>query len=216
MEADAADVEFADGKFTVKGTDKVKLFGEVAFAAYVPHNFPHATMEPGLEESAFYDPGNFTFPGGTHVVEVEIDPETGVVKVLDVCAADDVGNVINPMIVDGQVQGGLAQGIGQALFEEAVYDEDGQLVTSSYMNYNMPRANDFPFFKVGNHVTACTHNPLGTKGVGECGAIGVPPAVINSVLDALASVGVTDMSMPATPQKVWRAIQDAKNSKAAE
>jgi carbon-monoxide dehydrogenase large subunit len=212
MEADAGDVEFADGKFTVKGTDKAKAFGEVAFAAYVPHNYPLATMEPGLEESAFYDPGNFTFPGGTHVVEVEIDPDTGTVKVLDVCAADDVGTVINPMIVDGQIQGGLAQGIGQALFEEAAYDDDGQLVTSSYMNYTMPRASDLPFFKVGNHVTPCTHNPLGAKGVGEVGAIGVPPAVINAVLDALAPVGVTDISMPATPQKVWKAIQAAKKA----
>ena len=216
LEADVADIEFTDGRFVVKGTDRAKLFGEVAFAAYVPHNFPHATMEPGLEESAFYDPGNFTFPGGTHIVEVEIDPETGLVKVLDVAVADDVGVIINPMIVEGQIQGGLAQGIGQALLEEAAYDEDGQLLTASYMSYTMPRAGDFPFFKVGNHVTACTHNPLGAKGVGEVGAIGVPPAVINSVLDALSVVGVKDISMPATPQKVWRAIQDAKRPAAAE
>ncbi len=217
LEADVADIEFKDGKFTVKGTDRAKAFAEVAFAAYVPHNYPLATLEPGLEESAFYDPANFTFPGGTHFVETEIDPETGTVKVVDVVVADDCGTVINPMIVDGQVQGGLAQGIGQALFEEAAYDADGQLLTASYMNYTMPRAADLPFFQVGNHATPCTHNPLGTKGVGEVGAIGVPPAVINSVLDALASVGVTDISMPATPQKVWRAIQDAKkNTRAAE
>ncbi len=132
------------------------------------------------------------------------------VKVVDVAVADDVGAVINPMIVDGQIQGGLAQGIGQALLEEAAYDEDGQLLTASFMNYTMPRAGDFPFFKVGNHATPCTHNPLGVKGVGECGAIGVPPAVINSVLDALWSLGVRDMSMPASPQKVWRAIQEAQ------
>jgi carbon-monoxide dehydrogenase large subunit len=215
LEADVGDIEFKDGRFVVKGTDRAKAFAEVAFAAYVPHNYPLATLEPGLEESAFYDPANFTFPGGTHIVEVEVDPETGVVKVVDVAVADDVGVVINPMIVDGQIQGGLAQGIGQALFEEAAYDEDGQLLTASYMNYTMPRAADFPFFKVGNHVTACTHNPLGSKGVGEVGAIGVPPAVINSVLDALAVVGVKDISMPATPQKVWRAIQAAKGASAA-
>ena len=152
-----------------------------AFTAYVPHNYPHEELEPGLEESAFYDPANFTFPGGCHITEVEIDPETGVVKVVDVAAADDIGTVINPMIVDGQVHGGLVQGIGQALYEEAVYDEDGQLKSGTYMNYTMPRAADFPMFKVGFHVTACTHNPLGSKGVGEVGSIGVPPSVINAV-----------------------------------
>jgi aerobic carbon-monoxide dehydrogenase large subunit len=210
LEANVADIEFKDGNFRVVGTDRVKAFGEIAFAAYVPHNYPIDTVEPGLEENAFYDPKNFTFPGGTHFVEVEIDPETGVVEVLDVAIADDVGVIINPMIVDGQAHGGLAQGIGQALFEEAIYDKDGQLVNSSFLNYVMPRAADLPNFKVGNHVTACTHNPLGVKGVGEVGAIGVPPAVINAVLDALAPLGVTDISMPATPEKVWRAIQAAK------
>ncbi|MCW5802991.1 MAG: xanthine dehydrogenase family protein [Deltaproteobacteria bacterium] len=210
LEASAADVEFVDGKYRVVGTDRAKAFGEVAFAAYVPHNYPIETVEPGLEENAFYDPKNFTFPGGTHLVEVEVDPETGVVEIAEVAIADDVGVVINPMIVDGQAHGGLAQGIGQALLEEAVYDADGQLVNGSYLNYVMPRAADLPFFKVGNHVTACTHNPLGIKGVGETGAIGVPPAVINAVIDALAPLGVTDISMPATPEKVWRAIQAAK------
>src|SRR6185436_10386274 len=136
----------------------------------------------------------------------------GVVSLANVVAADDVGTIINPMIVDGQMHGGLAQGIGQALFEEGVYDESGQLLTGSYMTYGMPRAADFPFFKVGNHTTACTHNPIGAKGVGEVGAIGVSPAVINAILDALRPLGVTDLSMPATPEKVWRAIQDAKRS----
>jgi carbon-monoxide dehydrogenase large subunit len=144
------------------------------------------------------------------VVEVEIDPETGATKIVGVAVADDVGTVVNPMIVDGQIHGGLAQGIGQALLEECAYDDGGQLVTGSFLNYTMPRATDFPFFEVGNHVTACTHNPLGAKGVGEVGAIGVPPAVINAVLDALAPLGVKDISMPATPQKVWQAIQNAK------
>jgi aerobic carbon-monoxide dehydrogenase large subunit len=212
LEAGEGDIEFKEGKFTVAGTDRSKAFGEIAFAAYVPHNYPIETVEPGLEESAFYDPKNFTFPAGAHAVEVEIDPDTGVVTLMDVVAADDVGTIINPLIVDGQMHGGLAQGIGQALFEEGVYDESGQLLTGSYMTYGMPRAADFPFFKVGNHTTACTHNPIGAKGVGEVGAIGVPPAVINAILDALRPLGVNDISMPATPEKVWRAIQTAKGA----
>jgi carbon-monoxide dehydrogenase large subunit len=214
LEANVADIEFSDGKYTVVGTDREKSFGEVAFTAYVPHNYPIDTVEPGLEDSAFYDPKNFTFPGGCHIVEVEVDPETGVVEVKDVAIADDVGVIINPMIVDGQAHGGLAQGIGQALLEEAVYDSGGQLLAGSYMSYCMPRAADLPMFKVGNHVTACTHNPIGIKGVGEVGAIGVPPAVINAVIDALTPLGVTDITMPATPQKVWRAIQAAQGGAA--
>ncbi|HEY8021942.1 MAG TPA: xanthine dehydrogenase family protein molybdopterin-binding subunit [Thermoanaerobaculia bacterium] len=209
LEASVADVEFADGSYRVAGTDRAKTFGEVAFTAYVPHDYPIETVEPGLEDTAFYDPKNFTFPAGCHAVEVEVDPETGVVEVVDVAIADDVGVVINPMIVDGQAHGGLAHGIGQALFEEAVYDPEGQLLSGSFMSYCMPRAADLPSFKVGNHVTACTHNPLGIKGVGEVGAIGVPPAVINAVLDALAPLGVEDIDMPATPEKVWRAIRAA-------
>jgi carbon-monoxide dehydrogenase large subunit len=209
LEASVADIEFADGKFRVAGTDREKTFGEIAFTAYVPHNYPIETVEPGLEDSAFYDPKNFTFPGGCHCVEVEVDPETGVVQVTDVAIADDVGVVINPMIVDGQAHGGLAQGIGQALYEECVYDSEGQLLTGSFMGYTLPRAADLPSFKVGNHVTACTHNPVGIKGVGEVGAIGVPPAVINAVIDALAPLGVTHIDMPATPEKVWRAIRAA-------
>ncbi len=214
LEASVADIEFSDGKFRVAGTDREKSFGKVAFAAYVPHNYPIDTVEPGLEDSAFYDPKNFTFPAGCHCVEVEVDPETGVVQVVDVAIADDVGVVINPMIVDGQAHGGLAQGIGQALYEECVYDEEGQLLSGSFMSYCMPRAADLPMFKVGNHVTACTHNPIGIKGVGEVGAIGVPPAVINAVLDALAPLGVTHIDMPATPEKVWRAIQAAQGGAA--
>jgi carbon-monoxide dehydrogenase large subunit len=209
LEASVADVEFSNGKYRVVGTDREKSFGDVAFAAYVPHNYPIDTVEPGLEDSAFYDPKNFTFPAGCHAVEVEVDPETGVVEVVDVAIADDVGVVINPMIVDGQAHGGLAHGIGQALLEECVYDDNGQLLTGSFLNYCMPRASDLPMFRVGNHVTACTHNPIGIKGVGEVGAIGVPPAVINAVLDALAPLGVTHIDMPATPEKVWRAIQAA-------
>ncbi|HEY0478098.1 MAG TPA: xanthine dehydrogenase family protein molybdopterin-binding subunit [Kofleriaceae bacterium] len=215
LEASPGDIEFKDGTYRVAGTDRVKAFGEIAFTAYVPHNYPIETLEPGLEESAYYDPKNFTFPGGCHLVEVEVDPDTGVVDVVDVSIADDVGTIINPMIVDGQAHGGLAQGIGQALYEEVRYDGEGQLTNGSYMDYCMPRAADLPSFKVGNHVTACTHNPIGVKGVGECGAIGVPPAVINAVIDALTPLGVTDISMPATPEKVWRAIQAAKAAQAA-
>jgi carbon-monoxide dehydrogenase large subunit len=210
LEASVGDIEFKDGNYRVIGTDKVKAFGEIAFTAYVPHNYPIETLEPGLEESAYYDPKNFTYPGGCHLVEVEIDPETGVPEVVEVAIADDVGTIINPMIVDGQAHGGLAQGIGQALYEEVRYDAEGQLTNGSFMDYCMPRAADLPNFKVGNHVTACTHNPLGVKGVGECGAIGVPPAVINAIIDALTPLGVTDISMPATPEKIWRAIQAAK------
>lgn len=215
LEASVADVEFEGGKFRVAGTDREKSFGEIAFAAYVPHNYPIESVEPGLEDAAFYDPKNFTFPAGCHAVEVEVDPETGVVEVVNVAIADDVGVVINPMIVDGQAHGGLAHGIGQALYEECVYDAEGQLLSGSYMSYCMPRAADLPMFRTGNHATPCTHNPTGIKGVGEVGAIGVPPAVINAVLDALAPLGVTHLDMPATPEKVWRAIRAAGADRAA-
>ena len=210
LEASAEDIEFADGSFTVAGTDRSMAFGEVALAAYVPHNFPHDTLEPGLDESAFFDPANFTFPGGTHICEVEVDPETGVVEVKNFTAVDDVGRVINPMIVAGQVHGGVAQGIGQALLEGCVFDSEGQLLTGSYMDYTMPRADNLPSFTVATETTLCAHNTLGVKGVGEVGAIGSPPAVINAVVNALSDLGVTDVSMPATPQTVWRAIQDAR------
>jgi carbon-monoxide dehydrogenase large subunit len=212
LEASAEDVVFEAGHFAVAGTDRKLGFAEVAFSAYVPHDYPIAELEPGLEESAFYDPLNFTFPAGCHVAEVEIDPETGVVRVVQAVAADDVGRVINPMIVEGQIHGGLAQGIGQALYEGCLYDESGQLLTGSYLSYCMPRAADLPDFQVGHAVTPCTHNPLGVKGVGEVGSIGVPPAVINAVLDALAPVGVTQLDMPATPEKVWRAIRAAREA----
>ena len=215
MEASEADLEFKDGKFTVAGTDKEKGFGEIALSAYVPHNFPHDRLEPGLEETAFYDPLNFTYPAGTHICEVEIDPDTGVVELVDWAACDDFGNLVNPMIVEGQVHGGIAQGVGQALLENAHYDENGQLLTASYMDYCMPRADNLPSIKVDYTVTACTHNDLGVKGCGEAGAIASPPAVINAIVDALSVVGVTDISMPATPQKVWRAIHNA-TAKAAE
>jgi carbon-monoxide dehydrogenase large subunit len=211
MEASDADVEFANGEFTIKGTDKKVTFGQVALTAYVPHNYPLDKLEPGLNETAFYDPTNFTFPAGAYICEVEIDPATGTVKVDSFTAVDDFGNIINPMIVQGQVHGGLVQGIGQALLENCVYDEEtGQLLTGSFMDYTMPRADDMPNFKLDTLCTPCSHNPLGAKGCGEAGAIGSPPAVINAVLDALRPLGVTDFDMPASAARVWSAIQAAK------
>ena len=211
LEAAEGDIEFKDGKFTVAGTDRSKTFGEVALTAYVPHNYPLDKLEPGLNETAFYDPTNFTYPAGTHICEVEIDPDTGVVTVAKFTACDDFGNIINPMIVEGQVHGGLAQGLGQALLEHGVYDkESGQLLTGSYMDYAMPRADDLPSFEVGTTVTPCTHNPLGAKGCGEAGAIGSPAAMMNAVMDALAPLGVRHLDMPASPHRVWQAIQSAK------
>ncbi len=216
MEADVSDIEFADGKFTVAGTDKEMAFGEISLAAYVPHNYPIEEIEPGLDENAFYDPLNFSFPGGAHICEVEVDPETGDVDVVGFTAVDDVGRVVNPMIVEGQVHGGLAQGVGQATLEGCVYDEDGQLLTGSYMDYTMPRADDLPSFSVATQGVMGASNPLEVKGVGEVGAIGSPPAVVNAILDALAPLGVEDISMPATSQKVWQAIQNSNVRQAAE
>jgi carbon-monoxide dehydrogenase large subunit len=211
LEASDVDIEFKDGKYTVVGTDRSKTFGEIALTAYVPHNYPLDKLEPGLDETAFYDPTNFTFPAGTHICEVEIDPETGVVSVAAFTACDDFGNIINPMIVAGQVHGGLAQGIGQALLEQCVYDEEsGQLLTGSLMDYALPRADDLPSFNVSHTVTPCTHNPLGAKGCGEAGAIGAPAALMNAVLDALAPAGVTHLDMPASPHRVWQAIRAAR------
>ncbi|MGD9951118.1 MAG: xanthine dehydrogenase family protein molybdopterin-binding subunit [Burkholderiales bacterium] len=207
LEAAEADIEYANGEFKVAGTDKKKTFGEIAFAAYVPHNYPHDKLEPGLNENAFYDPSNFTFPAGTYVCEVEVDPETGVVKIEKWVAVDDFGKIINPMIVEGQVHGGLAQGIGQAMTEGAKYDSHGQLLTGSFMDYCIPRADDVPSFQVDTRETPCTHNPLGVKGCGEAGAIGAPAALINAITDAL---GVKDIPMPATPQTVWRTLQQNK------
>ena len=210
MEAAEGDIELKDGQFTVAGTDKSVAWGDVTLAAYVPHNYPLEDIEPGLEETAFYDPANFTFPAGAYACEVEVDPETGRVTVERFSAADDFGNVVNPMIVDGQVHGGIAQGIGQALLEACAYDENGQLLTGSYMDYAMPRADDVPFFAVDHSCqTPCTHNPLGVKGCGEAGAIGTPPAVVGAVVDALRSGGsaITHIDMPLTPSRVWQAMQ---------
>ena len=209
MEASSDDIEFAEGQFTVAGTDKSVAWGDVCLSAYVPHNYPLEELEPGLEETAFYDPANFTFPAGAYACEVEVDPDTGKVDIAAFSAADDFGVVINPMIVDGQVHGGIAQGLGQALHEHAVYDDNGQLVAGSYMEYAMPRADDIPDLAVDHSCqTACTHNPLGVKGCGEAGAIGSPPTVVNAVVDALQRGGydVDHIDMPVSPYRVWSAI----------
>ncbi|MGP9820520.1 xanthine dehydrogenase family protein molybdopterin-binding subunit [Salinarimonas sp. NSM] len=213
LEASEGDIEFEDGRFKVAGTDRSLAFGEVALQAYVAHKFSGQDLEPGLKEGAFYDPTNFTFPAGVHICEVEIDPDTGVTKIERFTAVDDFGVVINPMIVEGQVHGGIAQGVGQALMEGAIYDENGQLVTASYQDYQMPRAGDLPSFQVGMTSTPCPSNPLGIKGCGEAGAIAAPPAVINAITDA---IGHEEIAMPATPQAVWRAVQRARPAMAAE
>lgn len=206
LEAADTDIEFENGEFKVKGTDKKVPFGSVALTAYVPHNYPLDKLEPGLNENAFYDPTNFTYPAGSYICEVEVDPETGHSKVERFTAVDDFGNIVNPMIVSGQVHGGLAQGLGQAMLEGCVYDtESGQLLTGSYMDYTMPRADDLPSFTVDHTVTPCTHNPLGVKGCGEAGAIGSPVAYINALTDAL---GGRDIAMPATAERVWRAANN--------
>ncbi|GHE06202.1 carbon-monoxide dehydrogenase [Defluviimonas sp. 20V17] len=210
LEASEADIELKDGKFSVSGTDKSVDWAGVTLAAYVPHNYPLESLEPGLEETAFYDPSNFTYPSGAYACEVEVDPDTGKVTICSFAAADDFGNIVNPMIVDGQVHGGIGQGIGQALLENTVYDENGQLLSASYMDYAMPRASDVPFYTVDHSCqTPCTHNPLGVKGCGEAGAIGSPPAVVNAVVDALRRGGhdVTHIDMPLSPARVWEAMQ---------
>jgi len=217
LEASEADIVFEQGTFSVAGTDRRRSFEEVVFAAYVPHDFPLEVLEPGMEEQAFYDPVNFTFPGGAHVAEVEIDRETGVVSLLNYVAVDDVGTVINPMIVAGQLHGGIAQGVGQALCENVAYEEgSGQLLSGSFLDYCMPRADMLPRMTIATHSTRCAHNDLGVKGCGEVGTIGSPATVINAVVDALAPLGITHIDMPATANRIWRIIQNAKLPKAAE
>ncbi|MGQ2903836.1 MAG: xanthine dehydrogenase family protein molybdopterin-binding subunit [Neoaquamicrobium sediminum] len=206
MEADEGDIVIENGELKVAGTDKSVPWFQLALAAYTAHNLPGG-MEPGLKEGAFYDPTNFTFPAGCYICEVEVDPDTGETEIVQFVAADDFGNIINPMIVEGQVHGGIAQGIGQALLEGAHYDPaSGQLLTASYMDYTMPRADDLPSFKVSTSNTPCPGNPLGIKGCGEAGAIGSPPAVINAITNA---IGNNDLAMPATAQKVWSALKAA-------
>ena len=217
LESKPEEIDFKDGEFVVKNSNKKKTIGEIAFACYLPGQYGEiksplpAGVEPGLKETAFYDPVNFSFPAGTHICEVEVDKNTGETKVVAYTAVDDFGTVINPMIVEGQVHGGVAQGIGQALYENAHYDESGQLTTASYMDYTMPRADNFPEIKVGFTSTPATSNPLGAKGCGEAGAIAAPPAVMNAVVDAIG----TDISMPATSEKVCNVLQKIKKGKEA-
>ncbi len=209
LEAAEGDIEFKDGKFSVAGTDKSAAWGDVALNAYTAHKFSGQELEPGLKETSFYDPTNFTFPAGCHICEVEVDPETGNSDIVAWTAVDDFGVVVNPMIVEGQIHGGVAQGVGQALYEGAIYDKDGQLVTGSLMDYCMPRADHLPPLKVDTTVTKCPSNPLGVKGCGEAGAIASPAAVINAITDA---IGTEAVAMPATPATVWAALQKSGRS----
>jgi carbon-monoxide dehydrogenase large subunit len=210
LEVAEDDVEFRDGKFQVRGApERAKTIPDLAFSSWTAHNLPEG-MEPGLEATYVFDPPNFTFPFGAHVCAVEVDTETGETTIRKYVAVDDVGNVINPMIVEGQVHGGLAFGIAEALYEEAVYDEQANLLTSSMHSYRIPSAAELPPFVTDRTVTPSTTNPLGVKGVGETGTIGAPPAVVNAVIDALQPLGVTHIDKPVTPERVWRAIQDAK------
>jgi carbon-monoxide dehydrogenase large subunit len=210
LEAAADDIDFSDGFFAIAGTDRRLSFAEVARAAYVPHNFPHETMEPGLEATAVYDPPSFAFSNGAHVCELEIDPDTGSIEIVGFWAVDDIGTVINPMIVDGQIHGGIAQGIGQALLERCTFDGGGQLLSGSLMDYAIARADDLPMFVTEcDESQPCTHNPLGAKGCGEAGSIGAPAALVGAALDALAPLGITDLEMPLTCEQVWQRIRTA-------
>ncbi len=210
LEVDPDDLEYAAGAFTVKGTGRAMTLKETAFAAWTAHNLPDG-LEPGLEASFVYDPPNFSWPAGTHIAVVEVDTETCRTELLRYVAVDDVGTVVNPMIVDGQVAGGIAQGVAQALWEEAVYDESGQLLTGSMANYGIPSAVELPSFELDRTETASPTNPLGVKGVGETGAIASTAATMNAVVDALAPFGVTDLELPATPERVWRALEEARS-----
>jgi carbon-monoxide dehydrogenase large subunit len=196
------------GRIHVKGSpDKAKTFGEMAFAAYTAHNLPEG-LEPGLEEDTYYDPANFTYPNSIHIAQVEIDRDTGQVTVQRYTAVDDVGKVINPLIVDGQVIGGVVQGVGQALWEDTVYDENGQLISGNLNEYAIPRADRLPDIQTGRTETPSPHNPLGVKGVGEMGTIASTPTIVNAVMDALAPLGVRHIDMPLTPERIWRAINN--------
>ena len=203
LEVKEDELKYDGGTFSANGSSLTTK--ELALQAWTAHNLPDG-MEPGLEATYVFDPENFSWPSGTHIAVVEVDTETGAVDLVRYIAVDDVGNVINPTIVDGQIHGGITQGVAQALFEEAVYDEDGNLVTGSMVNYMVPSAAELPSYELGRTVTPSPTNPLGAKGVGETGTIASTPAVINAVVDALSTRGVTDVEMPATPERVWRAI----------
>ena len=217
LEASEQDIAFERGTFSVIGTDRKKTLADVALAAYVPHDYPLETLEPGLEEQTYYDPINFSFPGGAHVAEVEIDPDTCIVQLVNYTAVDDVGTVINPMIVEGQLHGGITQGIGQALCENCVYDSaSGQLLSGSFLDYCMPRADNLPRMTISTHSTPSAHTPMGVKGCGEVGTIGSPAAVTNAVVDALSPYGVSHIDMPATPNRIWPLIRSGPPPQAAD
>jgi carbon-monoxide dehydrogenase large subunit len=206
LEAAPEDVTFRDGRFVVAGTDRDVAWNRVARAAYQPRQQPTG-LEPGFSETAAFTPPAVTFPNGCHVCEVEIDQETGAVRVVRYAVVDDVGRMINPMLVKGQIHGGIVQGLGQGLFEVMAYDESGQLLSGSFMDYAMPRADDLPLFEVDSHEVPTGVNPLGAKGVGEAGTVGALPALLNAVNDALAPLGVRHLDMPVTPERVWQAMR---------
>jgi carbon-monoxide dehydrogenase large subunit len=214
LEAAEADITFANGTFTIAGTDKKVSFDDVRARAFQAGRLP-VEIEPGLNETAIFKQTGFTFPNGCHISEVEIDPDTGKIDVAAYTIVDDFGRVVNPMLVEGQVHGGLGQGLGQALLEGVSYDSDGQLLTGSFMDYCMPRADNLPSFSFRYNEVASPANPLGVKGCGEAGCVGGPPSVINAVVDALRPYGVRHVDMPVTPQRIWAAIHGAKR-KAAE
>ena len=210
LETSSDEIIFENGEFSIKETNKFVTLEDVIGAAYVPGNYPLDRLEPGLEETSFYDPPNLTFPAGAHICEIEIEPETGKIDIVNYAVSDDFGIIMNPMIVEGQVHGGVAQGIGQAMLEHCIYEEGtAQLINGSFMDYAMPRADNIPSMIVKTEVTPSLHG-LGVKGCGEAGAIAAPPAVLHAVLDALKPLGVKDFDMPATSNKIWQAIQDAK------
>ena len=213
MEAAAEDVEFADGAFTVSGTDRSVDIAGVARAAYAPHDLP-LDIEPGLDETAMFRPGALTFPNGCHVAEIEIDPETGFVGIVRYVVVDDFGTILNPLLLEGQIHGGLAQGIGQALMEDVAFDPDtGQLLAGSFMDYCMPRADDLPSYVAAFNEVPTAVNPVGVKGAGEAGAVGALPAMMNAVVHALSPLGVEHVRMPATPERIWRTIREAKGER---
>jgi carbon-monoxide dehydrogenase large subunit len=211
LECSEADLEFHQGTFTIKGSNRSITIQEIAFAVFAAHNYPDG-VEPSLDSEATFDPENFSFPHGTHLCAAEVDTETGRVRIRSYVCVDDVGKVVNPLIVEGQVHGGLAQGIAQALFEEAVYDDGGTLTSGTLADYLVPSAADLPHFTTDRTETPATSNPLGVKGVGEAGTIASTPAVVNAVLDAVRHLGVTDIEMPCSPQRVWRAVQSARGA----
>jgi aerobic carbon-monoxide dehydrogenase large subunit len=216
LEARTDDIEAEGGHFSVKGSpDKKVGFGDIALQAHLAHNYPSG-LEPGLEESAFFDPTNFTYPFGTHIAIVEVFPDSGEVKLLRYASVDDCGNMMNPLIVEGQVHGGIAQGVAQALWENAQYDDNGQLQTASFMDYAMPRTTSLPSFELGHTVTPAPQNPLGVKGIGEAGCIASTAAAANAVIDALSPFGILHMDMPMSAPRVWRAIQEAQPAQAAD